>query len=1013
MRPVKFVRATLTPFLFQHSEEVLKSAADIAGERFLLMQFIDTTARWLIDRVSWLDTTETSHVPTADRVARLFHQSDAGASTTSESDSDSEDALEEIDFADLAQIRAEVDAIARGAAAATADRDAHADEEDIEEVDFADLAALRAKVDAAEPRAVSRNGIVQEAFTGMYNQVGNTTTTDVVDGGQPNCAQQTASSSASRTLDDALNLKPISNLSDHKSCIHHRGTIRAQEEAHRSSNALPNMPVKDPSPSTAPETHHVTAPADDIHFYPDTLSHDDPHPLFVVDTAPTRPFAHRSASDLILVNRTGHGETLGDQDDELIVYVAPHPRIRGASPVPAVPRVKLPKTSVLTGRSFEVGGLTSPVREDGEGSTVPDRDRGRTRTGLEGEAGEEHQLSLASLTFGVTALTTTTSTSTSPPARPPRTKADKKAEKKARKKEARLQRHRERHDKRGGLGFGVSEAKLREEDAREKRHPRWETRRRGDSDVDWGTEDEDKDQVKSQGGEDDDDDGVDAVSDGLGGMQIDPDLEIDVDAMQGFVKSMSAEGSRFVTMDDLEDEARMREDEEGQGGPDGSSASGRSDDEEPEVEEDEEEEGEEVFDIEERILIAESEGDEELSEDSDDDDDDDELSPRSSFQARLRKLREQSRGRRPKNAQETSDDEEEEDTPEFPPWTRSAEDEEFIAHIHVSRALTCQGRPSHAEIGIGQDLIEENSQVLSGRNRKQKKAVFRNLHEGYVDERDVEAFMDDPEFTTPVNKKSTSLVSSHTSHRTLTTLDWAEAKKGKGKGKQPTEYEYVDPKMAAQWARDRAKKAERKRERETARLLAALDPLSADPGHGHARASRKAMRAAARLDPSTALALAPRAIVGADVDALEAQMRRFVERSDRPRMALPPMDKPMRKRAHELAAAFGVGSTSKGQGGARYVTLTRLKTRRGVNEGKVRALVKRGRGKGAGMPRHREGDEVGKEAPKIGESNIGFRMLASMGWSEGVGIGGTASVGIETPLTAIIKNSKLGLGATR
>ena len=724
------------------------------------MPIYDTGARWLIDPVSWLDTTETSHVPTADRVARLFHQTDAGASTASESDSDSEDALEEIDFADLAQIRAEVDAIARGTAGATVDRDAHADEEDIEEVDFADLAALRAKVDAAEPRAASRNGIVQEAFTGMYNQVKNTTTTDVVDGGQPNGVRQIASASASRTLDDSLNLERTSNLSNHASCIHHRDTIRVQDEAHRSSNALPNTPVKDPPPSTAPETHPVTAPTDDIHFHPDTLSHDDPHPLFVVDTAPTRPFAHRSASDLILVDRTGHGETLGDQDDELIVYVAPHPRIRGASPVPAVPRVKLPKTSVLTGRSFGVGGLTSPVREDGEGSTMPDRDRDRDRTRvvLEGEAGEEHQLSLASLSLGVTALTT--STSTSPPARPPRTKADKKAEKKARKKEAWLQRHRERHDKRGGLGFGVSEAKLREEDAREKRHPRWQTRRRGDSDVDWGTEDEDKDEVKSQGGEEDD--GVDAVSDGLGGMQIDPDLEIDVDAMQGFVKSMSAEGSRFMTMDDLEDEARMREDEEGQGGPDGSSDSGRSDDEELEVDEDEEEEEEEVFDIEERIFIAESEGDEELSEDSDDEDD--ELSPGSSFQARLRKLREQSRGRRPKNAQETSDDEEEEDTPEFPPWTRSAEDEEFIAHIHVSRALTCQGRPSHAEIGIGQDLIEENSQVLSGRNRKQKKAVFRNLHEGYVDEREVEAFMDDPEFTTPVNKKSTSLVSSHTSH---------------------------------------------------------------------------------------------------------------------------------------------------------------------------------------------------------------------------------------------------------
>jgi hypothetical protein len=239
------------------------------------------------------------------------------------------------------------------------------------------------------------------------------------------------------------------------------------------------------------------------------------------------------------------------------------------------------------------------------------------------------------------------------------------------------------------------------------------------------------------------------------------------------------------------------------------------------------------------------------------------------------------------------------------------------------------------------------------------------------------------------------------------TDDCIEGKKGKGKGKQPT---YVDADtLEAQWAKDRAKKAERKRERNEARLRAALDP---DRGH----TSRKAMRAAARLDPSTALSIAPRAIV--DVASLEAQMRRFVEDvGGRSSMALPPMDKEARKWVHEVAEAFGVKSVSKGKGAARYTTL--IKTRRtgaGVNEGKMRALVKRyvGRGgKGGRMPTHREGDEVGKEAPKIGESNIGFRMLASMGWSEGVGIGGTASVGIEAPLTAIIKTSKLGLGATR
>jgi hypothetical protein len=50
-------------------------------------------------------------------------------------------------------------------------------------------------------------------------------------------------------------------------------------------------------------------------------------------------------------------------------------------------------------------------------------------------------------------------------------------------------------------------------------------------------------------------------------------------------------------------------------------------------------------------------------------------------------------------------------------------------------------------------------------------------------------------------------------------------------------------------------------------------------------------------------------------------------------------------------------------------------------------------------------------APKIGESNIGFKMLASMGWSEGDRIGMTG--GLDAPLTAVIKHTKLGLGASK
>lgn len=284
----------------------------------------------------------------------------------------------------------------------------------------------------------------------------------------------------------------------------------------------------------------------------------------------------------------------------------------------------------------------------------------------------------------------------------------------------------------------------------------------------------------------------------------------------------------------------------------------------------------------------------------------------------------------------------------------------------------------------------------------------------------MEAWQDDPEFTTPVQKKKKRTFRV-LPLRITCTHGWTEQRKGKDK--QPAGY--FDAELEALWDKDRAKKAAWKRERNTARLLAALDPLSAENGKSKG-ASRKAMRAAARLDPAAALAIAPHVIV--DTVSLEAQIRRFVEADERMSMALPPMDKGLRKVVHEMASVFGLKSVSKGKEGRRYTTLIRTsRTGWGVKEDKVRAVMKRfgggrgggrgggkgGGGKGGQMPRHRDGDEVGKEAPKIGENNIGFKMLSSMGWSEGDRIGGTGSVGIEAPLTAIIKNSKLGLGATR
>lgn len=90
-------------------------------------------------------------------------------------------------------------------------------------------------------------------------------------------------------------------------------------------------------------------------------------------------------------------------------------------------------------------------------------------------------------------------------------------------------------------------------------------------------------------------------------------------------------------------------------------------------------------------------------------------------------------------------------------------------------------------------------------------------------------------------------------------------------------------------------------------------------------------------------------------------------------MSLPPMEKQSRKQVHELALAFNLKSQSKGKGKARYTTLTKT-SRSGVmvNERKIRRIRKtngmfieplEGADKGKGrstMPRHRDGDEVGK-----------------------------------------------------
>lgn len=71
--------------------------------------------------------------------------------------------------------------------------------------------------------------------------------------------------------------------------------------------------------------------------------------------------------------------------------------------------------------------------------------------------------------------------------------------------------------------------------------------------------------------------------------------------------------------------------------------------------------------------------------------------------------------------------------------------------------------------------------------------------------------------------------------------------------------------------------------------------------------------------------------------------------------------------------------------------------------------AKKERGRSKPLKAHmREGDIVGDKAPEIGHDNIGRQLLVKLGWKVGEGLGST-NQGINTPIQATIKMSKVGL----
>ncbi|KAK0445434.1 hypothetical protein EV421DRAFT_1796547 [Armillaria borealis] len=810
LRPIKFVPSVNSRILFQEQEEILQPVVEEVGDE------------------------EESHVPTAERVARVF----SGVSKPPAPEDDLDD-----------------------------------HDESLEEIDFNDLSAFQQKVDMEAASITQLNRAeqvdVEEKFTGAFFDTVALKEVATVSIPEPQDDVMQDNTAESAPADDGATVSMTSSITVHTTTE----VVVTVETPPPAEEPTPEVqPTSAESTSTLTEVQSCSTPMeDDIVVLSTTLTEnaiaspplqavDDREPvdtqdkepsLFFVDTTPT-PTPIVASTSTSLVVPLG---AIPEDEDDVIVYEGPHPRSGVATPI------SKPAASALPSLSFS----PSPQKF----ARRPHPAHSKTKSKLK----ERRQAAWARKRRGSGSF--------------------------------------------AALGANVAEAQLYEG-----KDPRQDERRRGDSDVDWG---------------DVTDNEVDEVASGVDGMDLDPELELDVEALKRFASGLDA---NFKTMDDIDDEERIRKEDE----EDGSSES------ESENDDDEDEESVRRAIEEDEVMML---GDSDAEED---------LSPNSSFQARLQRMREGSNSKRAGKSRQADEDADSSDDDDdfFRNKTWAEEDDDFIAHIH--------------------DILDENESILTGRERQKKKEVFSAIHNGSFDE------------------------------------EWmTQARRKKDK------YKDLPPELREQWEKDRQKKAEYKRERELSRLIQAADPLAAKKG---GEKGRKAMLAAAALDPT--ITAIPNRII--DVTTLVQQIRRFIANIDGPQsMSLPPADKRTRKNVHELAVAFNLKSVSKGNGDARYTTLTKTTmsginineakiskiTRRGGTFGGEEFVNKKGKGKGKGnlIPRHKEGDEVGKEAPRIGESNIGFRMLASMGWSEGDHIG--ISGGLKDPVTAVIKTTKLGLGATK
>ncbi|KAG6919508.1 hypothetical protein DXG01_005098 [Tephrocybe rancida] len=964
LRPIVFVPSVHTKTLFQEEEEILQAIVEEVGEYFgvIILQNMLMNERMTGEE-------EQSHVPTADRVFRVFSGGNIPRMPSISDDEGDEDALEEIDFNDMAKLmetptrsfKNEVDVVEeRFLGIRLGTNPAHeipqpteATNVDALSVDSQTTISDHPSAEVAEPASI----VIDD--NDISTSRGPESSLIAFNHGTTPSSQEPVPETQQETISQEQPIAPVtvdSNVTAPSRVL----LTKVQEEAtpsqettgfyidtspsHVHPSPTPDLGVRDKSSKIVVDIQDSDVPSIEStssFIVEETTVTIDSTPIEVPAPA-TSPVAPKEFDGFYIDTQPSHvdaphrgrPEILEDDEEEIIVYVAPHPGRASPTPATSYSAPFLPSTSILTGTTSlaSTSQWADPPSTNTVSGSIP------TSTPPIHPRAQAQAPSFESVSFSFTP--------TPKKGRDYRKRSKAKTLIKQRRQEAHATRRRmEQHMLFGSFGAMMEEANLRGMSSREL-DSQWDERRRGDSDVDWGDE------------EGEDGNGALGVAEG---MDLDPDLEVDIDTMKRFAKSMSAEGTRFVTMDDIADGEMMRMEDDGNDRQDVGSS---GEDEEDETTDDAKE-VDDIVNAEEKLLIAEP-GDVEMEVESDEDDSDEsETSPRTSFQAKLERLRNHTNAKGKKRAAVQEDfDEESDGDDEADYFNRADEDEDFIEQIQM--------------------YLEENQDTILGRDRKARNQLFRAVRNGAFEDLD----------------------------------DFKPARKSKDK------YKDLPPELQEQWQMDRDKKADHKRLRALKRLELAADPLA--PKKGGSK-GRKAMLAAAKLDPT--ITVLPNRVI--DMTTLVQQIRRFVGDVGGPvSMSLPPTTKETRAKIHEMARAFNLKSGSKGKGDARYTTL--MKTSKSgifVDEQKVAKIVRRSGGGGGGRgefmgsnsrggrggaqiaPRHKEGEEVGKAAPKIGQSNIGFQMLALMGWTEGQSIG--MAGGLDAPLTAVIKTTKLGLGATR